>query len=55
MKQIELDCYLCEKTYKAYAVRDMCFECEAINNRIKPSTIKVSELAKKMGITFTQL
>ena len=51
-EQIELDCFKCEKTYKAYKVRDICFECESMQKAISPSTIKASELAKRMGISY---
>lgn len=54
---VEQDCSLCEKTYFHKDIRDICPDCEKIQKAIKPevATIKVSELAKRMGISFTQL
>ena len=54
LSEIEQDCFKCEKTFKSEKYQDCCNECLSINERIKPSTIKVSELAKQMGISFTQ-
>jgi len=53
---VEQDCSLCEKTYFHKDIRDICTDCESIQKAIKPqvATIKVSELANSMGITFKQ-
>jgi Zn finger protein HypA/HybF involved in hydrogenase expression len=51
----EQDCSLCEKTYFSHDIRDICPDCEKIQKAIEPTTIKASELAKKLGISFTQL
>lgn len=53
----EQDCSLCEKTYFSHEIKDICPECEKIQKAIKPETktIKASDLAKSMGISFIQL
>lgn len=52
---IEQDCSLCEQTFESNTNREICYTCENINIKIKPTTIKLSELANKMGIPFTKL
>ena len=55
LELIEQDCFLCEKTFKSYKYQSACNECEAIHKAIKPSTIKASQLAKSMGISFKKM